>query len=116
MAAQDTTAGIDLDALEALAGAATPGPWIATHWTCHAATTIKSADGEVVIAETTGFGRHSSECAIEAAFIAAANPATVLALIALARRSLPLAQVDTKMADKVLAQVAEPGLTEKLNG
>jgi len=82
---------IDLDKLEALARAATPGPWIAAAWTCHAPTTIKSAGGAVAIAETTGFGRDSDECAVDASFIATANPAAVLELIALARRAEPSA-------------------------
>ena len=78
---------LDLDKLEALARAATPGPWSSTHWNCHAATTVMRAGTTSAIAETTGFGRDATECAVDAAFIAAANPAAVLALIGLARRA-----------------------------
>jgi hypothetical protein len=69
-------------ALRELAAKATPGPWSAVNWTCHAPTTIKGgADGETVVAETTGFGRYADECAVDAAYIAAANPAAVLSLL-----------------------------------
>jgi hypothetical protein len=70
-----TTAGIDLDKLEALARAATPGPWT-NGWPA-----IPFEDAvERIFAEDV----HTRE---DAAFIAAANPATVLQLIELARRS-----------------------------
>jgi hypothetical protein len=69
-------------ALRELAAKATPGPWSAVNWTCHAPTTIKGgADGEMVVAETTGFGRYADECAVDAVFIAAANPEAVLSLL-----------------------------------
>ena len=72
----------DLQQLKALALAATPGPWKAEHWNCHAETTVMRAEYVTVIAETTGFGRDSGECIPDAAYIAAANPAVVLGLIA----------------------------------
>ncbi len=72
----------DLQQLNALALAATPGPWTATHWNGHAPTSVMLSGTTMVIAETTGFGRDSSECAPDAAYIAAANPAVVLDLIA----------------------------------
>lgn len=72
----------DLQQLKALALAATPGPWLATHWNGHAPTTVMRAGTTTAIAETTGFGRDSRECAPDAAYIAAANPAVVLGLIA----------------------------------
>ena len=74
-----------LDALDELAKTATQGPWTATHWTCHAATTVLRSGSTDAIAETSGFGRGATECAKDAAFIAAANPTTILALIAQAR-------------------------------
>ena len=82
---------IDLDRLEALARTATPGPWRAIAWTCHAPTTVRAGAEGVTVADTTGHGRHSDVCAVDAAFIAAAHPATVLALIAQARAAAPAA-------------------------
>ena len=81
-AATSGDAPADLQQLKALALAATPGPWSATHWSGHAPTTVMRTGETMVIAETTGFGRLSSECAPDAAYIAAANPAVVLDLIA----------------------------------
>lgn len=49
----------------------TLGPWQAVNWTCHAPTTIKAADGTVV-ADTSGFGRHTDDCIPDARLIAAA--------------------------------------------
>jgi hypothetical protein len=49
----------------------TPGPWGAEKYTCHAQTTVISADG-IVIAETTGFGRLADDCIANARLIAAA--------------------------------------------
>ena len=49
----------------------TPGPWQAVNWTCHAPTTVKAADGTVV-ADTSGFGRHTDDCIPDARLIAAA--------------------------------------------
>jgi hypothetical protein len=93
-----TEAGIDLDKLEALAKAATPGPWAYTirdhHSFTDAGATINGAgderNGYPVVADLpprTINGTHEAN----ASFIAAANPATILALIALARRAAPLA-------------------------
>jgi hypothetical protein len=79
---------LDLTRLKELAQAATAGPWGAGNWTCHAPTTITGgADGETIVGETTGFGRSADECAIDAAYIAAANPAVVLELIARLERA-----------------------------
>lgn len=72
---------IDLDALEAVASAATPGPWscptrfavVAPAWNADA----KYAYEQVAV---TTLKR-------DAAFVAAANPATVLALIERVRRA-----------------------------
>lgn len=73
---------MDLDKMKALALAATPGPWSAIEWTCAAPTTVRAGAVGITVADTTGHGRNSEVCAIDAAFIAAANPATVLELIA----------------------------------
>jgi hypothetical protein len=73
---------MDLDKIKALALAATPGPWSAIEWTCAAPTTVRAGAVGITVADTTGHGRNSEVCAIDAAFIAAANPATVLELIA----------------------------------
>jgi hypothetical protein len=73
---------VDTEKLKALALAATPGPWKAIEWTCHAPTTIRAGAVGITVADTTGHGRHSDACAVDAAFIAEANPAAVLELIA----------------------------------
>jgi hypothetical protein len=49
----------------------------------HAPTTVMRTGTTMAIAETTGFGRDSSECAPDAAYIAAANPAVILKLLAM---------------------------------
>lgn len=78
---------IDLKELEALARAATPGPWSTYDATaCNgdfSHVEIAGADGTVIVSEDAGPANHDSY------FIAAANPAAVLELIALA--SAPVA-------------------------
>lgn len=77
---------LDLNRLEALARAATPGPWEATHQTDdeldHAGYFIEAA-GQAISDDCTAPNDKDAQ------FIAAANPAAVLALIALARRAKP---------------------------
>jgi hypothetical protein len=96
--------GLNLDHLEALARAATPGPWTSTHWTCHAATTVMRSGSTFAIAETSGFGRDATECAADAEFIAAANPAAMLELIALARRAAPVSAPIAETDDAFIEQ------------
>lgn len=78
---------IDLDELRKLAEAATPGPWSADHngnprnyedW--YGATLLSApySQGQANLARNLG---SIDESAADAEFIAAANPATVLALI-----------------------------------
>jgi hypothetical protein len=68
---------IDLDKLAELARAATPGPW--EHGTGYEQSEpgdfVSAAGGEVVVCED------QAPTAADAAFIAAANPAAVLALV-----------------------------------
>jgi hypothetical protein len=91
---------LDLDKLEALARAATPGPWkMATDWNRAAVYADHSPYKRVVCSgNQNNSGRYSQEDWSgadwsDAAFIARANPAAVLALIALARRAAPALQV-----------------------
>jgi hypothetical protein len=82
-----TEAGIDLDKLEALAHAATPGPWFRVNhpggaWTLQ---TKPTGAGLCIAQQYAGSPDEVAD------FIAAANPAAILALIALARRAAPLA-------------------------
>lgn len=86
----NTTAGIDLDAaqldkLEALARAATPGPWMRLFGerTVYDRMEDGCRGNTIVRADTS----YSSQDAANLDFIAAANPATVLQLIQLARRT-----------------------------
>ena len=74
----------DLDELERLARAATPGPWEVDgdgRDICGFAGRLGAANGEppYEITENNGFMRNSM--AADAAFIAAANPAVVLELV-----------------------------------
>jgi hypothetical protein len=73
---------IDLKELEALARAATPGPWSTYDASaCNgdfSHVEIAGADGTVIVSEDAGPGRNDSY------FIAAANPAAMLELIAMA--------------------------------
>lgn len=80
----------DLDRLEALARAATPGPW--TWWTSNSVLRLSADDGiDGGVLHAYSRRSHADICCGESdrAFIAAANPAAVLALIALARRAKP---------------------------
>lgn len=80
-----------LDYLERVARAATKGPWdthpITDDELYPRGLAITAAGGETISDEDTGPGDD------DAAFIAAANPAAVLALIALARRAQPEGKV-----------------------
>jgi len=82
----------DLDHLEALARAANPGPW--EWWTSNSVLRLSAADGidGGVLQAYSHRGGSNICCGMsDRAFIAAANPAAVLALIALARRARPYA-------------------------
>jgi hypothetical protein len=70
-----------LATLREAATKATPGPWKAIEWTCHAPTTIRAGAVGITVADTTGHGRHSEACAVDAAYIAAANPSAILSLL-----------------------------------
>lgn len=83
---------IDIDELERLAMAATPGPWI-THLVDDMAVIAGSRD-EIASTAPAGFGTDDDvdfgtdveRCEANAAFIAAANPTTILSLTAEVRR------------------------------
>lgn len=80
----------DLDKLEALARAATPGPW--AWWTSNSVLRLSADDGiDGGVLHAYSRRSHADICCGESdrAFIAAANPAAVLALIAIARRAQP---------------------------
>lgn len=75
---------IDLDNLEKLAKAATPGPWKAQFPNPTSVLTPKvlTADGGILL-ETMHYGRMNAD----AAFVAAANPKAILELIAEVRNA-----------------------------
>ncbi|AWL04263.1 hypothetical protein ACFOHT_10050 [Massilia oculi] len=80
----------DLDRLEALARAATPGPW--SWWTSNSILRLSADDGiDGGVLHAYSHRGYADICCGESdrAFIAAANPAAVLALIELARRAQP---------------------------
>jgi hypothetical protein len=80
--------GLNLDHLAALARAATPGPW--SWWTSNSTLRLTGADGRDggVLYGYARQGDGDVNCALnDQTFIAAANPAAVLELIALARRA-----------------------------
>lgn len=89
MTTTNEPAGIDLDMdnLEALARAATPGPWL--WWTSNSYMRLSArGDGDVMHGERL----YDGVCTVnikraDAAFTEALDPATVLALIDLARRA-----------------------------
>jgi hypothetical protein len=89
-------AGIDLDKLEALARAATPGPWEKSFGRYDVIAPSESNAGLDLYHVCDTSGRNYPRRSCNADFIAAANPATVLALIALARR----AAADAPAADE----------------
>lgn len=115
LAAAATPTGIDLNKLEALARAATPGPW--TWWTSNSVLRLTGADerdGGVLHAYARGsYGAISCSPANQA-FIAATNPAAVLELIAIARAgqkadaaasanaTVPATELDGEMLSTVL--------------
>ena len=81
----------NLDHLEALARAATPGPW--AWWTSNSVLRLTGDDGiDGGVLHAYARRDHADICCGESdrAFIAAANPAAVLELIALARRAAPV--------------------------
>lgn len=81
------TEQLDLDRLEALARAATPGPWKKdSSYTIGPVSDEDDQSYGFVIPLADVYGDNRTP---DAAFIAAANPAAVLALIALARRAQP---------------------------
>lgn len=67
---------VSLDLLEELARAATPGGW--THLGEARGTAVCAADGSVTICRSV---TAANQCRADAAFIAAANPSTILALV-----------------------------------
>ena len=76
----------DLDRLEALARAATPGPWKKdSSYTIGPVSDEDDQSYGFVIPLADVYGDNRTP---DAAFIAAANPAAVLALISLARKAL----------------------------
>lgn len=85
----NTTTTIDLDRLEALAKAATPGPW--AWWTSNSTLRLTGADGkDGSVLYAYGHSGNSDVCCSpeNKAFIAAANPAAILELIAAHRAAL----------------------------
>lgn len=137
-------AAVDLDKLEALAKAATPGPWtVRLDGTCSGTWPhIDAAEPDeygdpVTVAELptshveTSAARESGEMPgsyeekphrfepidgapslVDAAYIAAANPITVLALIAQARAAAPVItaeKVETEMAERLRRIVVNIG-------
>lgn len=91
MSAEETRDALDLDSLEAAAKSATPGPWMLdgmgedepeiNYWAHRFIGTANPNDSgshEIIATSEDGHGPN-------AAFIAAADPRTVLALIAIAR-------------------------------
>lgn len=95
----------ELDELERLAKAATPGPWWEEdldgegfYWSIHAGT--KDGPDELVLAQADGLLEEHEDRA-NFRFIAAANPQTVLELIARARLVCRLIQQNAEMAERL---------------
>lgn len=101
----NTTAAqpLDLDKLEALAKAASKGPWFFGDEFADNGSfsgfALYAEDGEKLIAEDIGPGKHDIE------FMANANPATILALIAKARAAQPESATGTTGASVPTWQV-----------
>ena len=94
-------AGIDLDNLEALARAATPGPWIYFYEGGGDYPVIRrnSDDDEIVCCSRYHCEQSHEVMSANAQYVASVDPATVLALIALARRApAPVAALDAPEA------------------
>lgn len=89
----------DLKKLKGLAQAATPGPWEATRQTddeCnHIGYFIETEDGKAISDDGT------APCNADALFIAAANPAVILELIAIAERQASSAVLDDEQLEKI---------------
>ena len=125
----DTTlTSAELDELERLAKAATPGPWFQTGapWFRDGSGVLAgSPDGNVayLIADTDDFGLPRDEYEgfplgdkeDDAAYIASANPATILRLLSLARAGLEAGKAEESMRERAatvadqLRMVATPG-------
>lgn len=83
----------DLDALRAKAEAATPGPWRQSPMT---PSRVSTRDGSIGVAWHSAGGEMDRKAERTAAFIAAASPATVLALLdRLAAAELDVARADS---------------------
>lgn len=103
---------LDLDKLEALARAATPGPWYTHPITDDdmypRGLAIVAENGKTLSDEDTGPGNADAE------FIASADPAAVLALIALARRAAqPVEPVEPAEASQRAAAPVSGDMRER---
>lgn len=109
----------ELDELERLAKAATPGPWFQTGapWFRDGSGVLAgSPDGNVayLIADTDDFGLPRDEYEgfplggkeDDAAYIASANPATILRLLSLARAGIEAGKAEESMRERA-ATVAD---------
>jgi hypothetical protein len=75
--------------LREAAKAATPGPWAAqANWDrCASGAVITSASGEIIADDGSAAGEYSQELnGVNATYIAAANPAAILDLLALVEK------------------------------
>lgn len=70
---------VDTKKLRELAEAATPGPWIVSDKDVFSAITVGSSKTDVCTFDI--YEHRPDECAEDAAFVAAANPQTVIALL-----------------------------------
>lgn len=100
---------LDLDKLEALARAATPGPWMRLFGERTVYDRMSDGcRGIPIVRADTGYGANDPD---NLDYIAAANPAAVLDLIALARRATaPHAAIDEQQIAEILFGLPrEPG-------
>jgi len=108
----------ELDELERLAKAATPGPWFQTGapWFRDGSGVLAgSPDGNVayLIADTDDFGLPRDEYEgfplgdkeDDAAYIASANPATILRLLSLARAGIEAGKAEGSMRERAAAKL-----------
>lgn len=103
---------LNLDEIEARAKAATPGPWSWSQYPSGSTSvTIGRGPGDdgVFLYLTRRSDGSEPQKADDAAFIAAANPATVLALVARVRRLQEQLDVAQQLNRDLAAAVVETG-------
>lgn len=105
---------VELDELERLAKAATPGPWSYYRDSCAQCEKDGTAEYDIPEIEPGWHARFGDEA--NAAFIASANPAAILALLSLARAGLEAGKAEESMRERAAELAESEAALRKANG